>query len=131
MRNVFITVLLASLSVTHASPVFSSPTRLPGIVPVRAAAEHPLITPSPSLNDPTRTVKLRRGIISDIKSGFHVAESKVEGVIGSELSGLPTYVASGVANFFQDFPTGDKVQSSLGLDDDQVAALPTQVLNVP
>ena len=34
-------------------------------------------------------------------------------------------------NFFQDFPTGDKVQSELGIDDQQLAALPTQVLNVP
>lgn len=34
-------------------------------------------------------------------------------------------------NFFQDFPTGDKVQSSLGLSDEQVEAYPTQVLNIP
>ena len=131
MQYICIAVLLASLSVAHASPVFSSPTRRPGIVPVRAAAEHPLITPSPSINDATRSLKLRRDVISDVKSHFNIAESKVEGVVASELSGLPTYVASGVANFFQDFPTGDKVQSSLGLDDEQVAALPTQVLNVP
>ena len=131
MRNILTTLLLTSVPLVRASLAFSQPTRLPGIIPVRAAAEYPLITPSPSYNDPTKTVKLRRGVISDIKSGFSVAQSKVDGVIGSELSGLPTYVASGVANFFQDFPTGDKVRSSLGLDDEQIAALPTQVLNVP
>lgn len=38
---------------------------------------------------------------------------------------------TGIPNFFQDFPTGDKVQSSLGIDDDQLAALPTNVLNLP
>jgi hypothetical protein len=36
-----------------------------------------------------------------------------------------------VPNFFQDFPQGNDVQSSLGLDDSQVAALPTNVLNIP
>lgn len=93
--------------------------------PVAAAlAEPPLITPSPSQWDPTRTLKSRRGVISDI-----------EGDVNSVLSGLgsdiPSYVASGVPNFFQNFPTGDSVRSSLGLEDSQVAALPTQVLNVP
>ena len=34
-------------------------------------------------------------------------------------------------NFFQDFPTGSTVQSSLGLNNSQLSALPTQVLNLP
>ena len=34
-------------------------------------------------------------------------------------------------NFFQDFPTGNDVQSSLGLDDAQLAAYPTSVMNLP
>ncbi|KAJ7281609.1 hypothetical protein C8J57DRAFT_1298129 [Mycena rebaudengoi] len=40
-------------------------------------------------------------------------------------SAIPSYVASGT------FPTGTAVQSSLGLSDADVAALPTQVLNLP
>jgi hypothetical protein len=39
--------------------------------------------------------------------------------------------SSGVPNFFQNFPTGTDVQSSLSLNDSQLAALPTQVLNLP
>lgn len=38
---------------------------------------------------------------------------------------------AGVANFFQDFPSGSAVQTSLGLSDEQLAALPTNVLNIP
>ena len=93
--------------------------------PDKVAQGKALITPAPATANwhPTKTLK-RRGIISDIT-----------GDVGSILSGLgsdiPSYVASGIPNFFQDFPTGDKVQSSLGLDDDQVKALPTQVLNIP
>ena len=89
-----------------------------------AKPEAPIITPSPATWDPTKTEKLRRGIVSDLAGDV--------GSILSQLgSNIPSYVASGVPNFFQDFPTGDKVKSSLGLADSQIAALPTQVLNVP
>lgn len=84
-----------------------------------------LITPSPSTWDPTRTRELlKRDILSDVKQD-------VGGVLSELGSKIPAYVASGVPNFFQDFPTGDKVRSSLGIDDSQVSALPTQVLNIP
>lgn len=60
--------------------------------------------------------------------------SSIEGGIDSILSNLgsdvPSYVASGIPNFFQGFPTGDAVKSSLGIDDKELAALPTQVLNI-
>ena len=112
-------VWLAAISIhcfTTASPTVPQPAA--------AAPEHPLITPSPASWDPTRTYKSRRDIISDL-----------EGDVNSILSGLgsdiPSYVASGIPNFFQDFPTGDNVKSSLGLQDSQIAALPTQVLNLP
>jgi len=100
----------------------------PGVVPAPnpnpVAPRDPLITPSPVEYDPSRTVRFaRRNIISDAKGQF---DSVLSG-LGSD---IPSYVASGVPNFFQDFPTGDKVQSSLGIDDDQVDALPTQVLNI-
>ena len=95
---------------------------LPRPAAVRAQ-EEPLITPSPAIWDPTKTYKSRRDILSDF-------QSDVGGIL-SDLGNIPSYVASGVPNFFQDFPTGDKVKSSLGLDDDQIAALPTQVLNIP
>ena len=116
MLNNFAPLLLALLPLITASP---APTE-----PIPALQEKPLITPSPAVWDPTKTYKSRRDILSDVK-----------GDVNSILSGLgsdiPSYVASGIPDFFQDFPTGDKVKSSLGLDDSQVAALPTQVLNIP
>ena len=96
----------------HASPVDPNPAAV--------AEEQPLITPAPTTWDPTKT---RRDILSDVGVD-------IKSVI-SDLGNVPSYVASGVPNFFQDFPTGAGVQSSLGLDDNQVAALPTQVLNIP
>lgn len=95
--------------------------------PAVVGAQQPLITPSPALWDPTKTYKLRRDVFDDLKSK---ANEEVGDVL-SMLGNVPGYVASGIPNFFQDLPVADKVQSSLGLDDDQVAALPTQVLNVP
>ncbi len=116
------TVLLALLPLASSSVVHRSLPRPAGVV-----QRQPIITPSPAQWSPTKTYK-KRGVISD-------AVGDVTGDVKSILAGLgsdiPTYVASGVPNFFQDFPTGDKVQSSLGLDDDQVKALPTQVLNIP
>lgn len=107
-RSVFLSCCLNTL--TLASPV----------VDQAAVAQ---ITPSPVQDHPTRTWKHRRDIISDLK-----------GDVNSILSGLgsdiPSYVASGIPNFFQDFPTGDSVASSLSLDKSQIAALPTQVLNI-
>jgi hypothetical protein len=49
----------------------------------------------------------------------------------SVLGTYPSYIASGVPNFFQDFPTGTAVESSLGISDGDLAATPTQVLNIP
>ena len=93
--------------------------------PAPTVEELALITPSPSTWDPTRTRDiLKRDIFSDVKQD-------VAGVLSELGSKIPAYVASGVPNFFQDFPTGDKVKSSLGIDDSQVSALPTQVLNIP
>ncbi|MCJ1338702.1 hypothetical protein MMC09_003991 [Bachmanniomyces sp. S44760] len=92
--------------------------------PTEAEQERPLITPSPVAWDPTTTAKHRRDILSDI-------DNDVNSVLSGLGSDIPSYVASGVPNFFQNFPTGDGVASSLGLDSSQVAALPTQVLNIP
>ena len=127
MPRLLVTILLAGLPIAYASPPFPGPSKVPNAIPAGIAAERPLITPSPSLQDPTKTVKLRRGVADDIKSGF----SDVQGYVSSQLGALPSYVADGVANFFQGFPVGDDVKSSLGLDDEQIAALPTQVLNIP
>ena len=105
-------LLLALIRHVYASPIDANPAAI--------AEEQPLITPAPTTWDPTKT---RRDILSDVGVD-------VKSVI-SDLGNVPSYVASGVPNFFQDFPTGAGVQSSLGLDDSQVAALPTQVLNIP
>ena len=112
------TLLLSLLPLTHATAVRRSIPR-----PGQVGQEQPLITPSPASWHPTQTYK-KRGVISDLA-----------GDVNSILSGLgsdvPSYVASGVPNFFQGFPTGADVQSSLGLNDSQVKTLPTQVLNIP
>ena len=100
--------VLALLPLASASPA-----------PIPAAAPMPVVTPSPVYYEPTRTLD-RRGLVDDIKS-----------VLGSLGSNIPSYVASGVANFFQDLPTGPAVQKTLGLSDAQIQALPTQVLNIP
>ncbi|OKP00596.1 hypothetical protein PENSUB_7741 [Penicillium subrubescens] len=81
----------------------------------------PAITPSPVEKNPSPVVQ--RDILSDV-------ESDVNNVLSSLGSDLPSWVASGVPNYFQNFPTGDAVASSLGLKSSDLAALPTNVLNI-
>ncbi|KAJ7504449.1 hypothetical protein B0H11DRAFT_2154582 [Mycena galericulata] len=101
----------------------ASPTPIPGPTPTSPRAHVPPPPPQPTVftSNPRLT---RRNVLTDL-----------DGDINSILSGLgsaiPSYVASGVPNFFQGFPTGTAVQSSLGLADADIAALPTQVLNLP
>ena len=87
-------------------------------------APQPLITPPPSLAARDARALAERDI-------FDAATSYVGGLISSLGSSVSGYVASGVPQFFQDLPTGTAVESSLGISDDDLAASPTQVLNVP
>ncbi|KAK3674521.1 hypothetical protein LTR78_005607 [Recurvomyces mirabilis] len=80
-------------------------------------------TPAPTEWNPSRTVKHRRDILSSV-------EGDINSVLSGLGSGIPSYVASGVPNFFQGFPTGQAVESSLGIGDSELAAVPTNVLNI-
>jgi hypothetical protein len=108
------TVLLALIPVALAAPAPH---------PVAAPVAHPMITPRASLTDRTPSRVQERDIISSIEG----LGSYLTSVLGT----YPSYIASGVPNFFQDFPTGTAVMSSLGINDDDLAATPTQVLNIP
>lgn len=111
--------LLHTLTILAAAYAIAEP-KPDGLMP-----EHPLITPSPTLlGDVTRTVKHRRGILDDLKGNANSVLSELG-------SNIPSYVASGVPNFFQGFPAAEDVRQSLGLDDSQISALPTSVLNIP
>ncbi|KAI0384632.1 hypothetical protein F5Y04DRAFT_269159 [Hypomontagnella monticulosa] len=79
---------------------------------------HPMITPAPDLNN--------RVVQRDFDPG-----SYINSIIDGFGSGVSSYIASGVPQFFQDFPSGEAVESSLGISDSELAATPTQVLNIP
>lgn len=93
-------------------------------------ARDPIVTPSPVKRDATLTYKDRRDIISDIASLASEAGSDIGNILSS-LGNVPSYVASGIPNYFQGFPTGDAVASSLGIGSSELAAVPTQALNIP
>lgn len=80
--------------------------------------EHPMITPAPVLKP--RQLERRVDLTSYLGSVFSS--------LGSDVS---SFVASGVPQFFNDLPTGTAVQSSLGISSSDLAASPTQALNVP
>ncbi|KAF2205053.1 hypothetical protein GQ43DRAFT_363275 [Delitschia confertaspora ATCC 74209] len=93
---------------------------------VRAPFTAPIITPAVV---PQHGLDRRSpDIISDIVNGAGDALHSLGSVIGQD---LPSYVMSGIPNYFQGFPTGDQVKSSLGINDRDLNAKPTQVLNIP
>jgi hypothetical protein len=92
--------------------------------------EAALITPPP-----TRTLAVygsyerdRRGIISDITSELDGYLNSVFSELGSA---IPSYVSNGLLPGLQGLPTGSAVESSLGIKSSDLAATPTQVLNIP
>lgn len=96
------------------------------LLPVVAAipAPHPMITPAPVLSPRDRQALAERDFASN-------AESYVNSILTGFGGDVSSFVASGVPQFFQGLPTGTQVQSSLGISDSDLAAKPTQVLNVP
>jgi hypothetical protein len=86
-----------------------------------------MITARAKLSDRAPARVYERGVVSSIESSIEGLGSYLSSVLGT----YPSYVASGVPNFFQNFPTGSAVESSLGISDDDLAATPTQVLNIP
>ncbi|KAI1389122.1 uncharacterized protein F4822DRAFT_270345 [Hypoxylon trugodes] len=85
---------------------------------ILAVPAHPMITPAPDIRD--------RVAARDFDPGNYI--NSVLSGLGSDVS---SYEASGVPQFFQDFPSGTAVESSLGIKDSDLAATPTQVLNIP
>ena len=94
---------------------------LPSVLAV--PAPHPMITPAPVLN-PRYSGALAERQLDSIGSYI---DSVLTG-IGSDIS---SFVASGVPEYFAGLPTGTQVMSSLGISDSDLAATPTQVLNIP
>ncbi|KAF2792209.1 hypothetical protein K505DRAFT_418602 [Melanomma pulvis-pyrius CBS 109.77] len=101
----------------------------PTAVPAKVEARAPVITPAAIRFDGAHSYMYdRRNILSDIASGADNILHSLGSVLGQD---LPSYVISGVPNFFQDFPTGKEVLSKLGISDGDLDAKPTEVLNIP
>lgn len=86
-------------------------------------APHPMITPAPVLT--ARDLeRLERRLNLD-------PASYLDSVFKSLGSGVSSFIASGVPQFFNDLPTGTAVESSLGIKSSDLDASPTQALMVP
>lgn len=81
-----------------------------------------MITPPPALDRRA----LERLQNRDLDFGGYLGS-----VFSSLGSGVSSFVASGVPQFFNDLPTGTAVESSLGISSGDLDASPTQALNLP
>jgi hypothetical protein len=139
--------LLLSATLGFASAVaIPEPTAVPAKVEVRA----PVVTAAAIRFDGQHSYLQKKDIIDDIKSGVDGALQSAESVFGTALpsfftegtqmhkaklctSGacLLTFFFLGIPGWFEGLPTGNEVLKSLDIDDDDLAAKPTEVLNVP
>lgn len=118
--------LLVSAALRAVSAVaIPEPTAAPDRVVIRA----PETTPAAIYFEGGRSyIYDKRNILSDIISGVDGIAKSWGSVLGTD---LPSYFTEGIPNWFQDLPTGSQVLSSLGMKDDDLAATPTEVLNIP
>ncbi|KAF2631841.1 hypothetical protein BU25DRAFT_418580 [Macroventuria anomochaeta] len=116
-------LLSATLGLAHAITL-PDPTAAPAKVEVRA----PIVTPAAIRFDDRYSYVQRRNILDDIKSGVEGVAKSWGSVLGTD---LPSFFTDGIPGWFENLPTGTDVMSSLGIGDDDLAAIPTQVLNVP
>lgn len=117
--------LLLGAALKAAAVAIPEPTAAPA--PVEAHA--PITTPAPVVFVGGKSYVLdKRNILDDIKSGVEGVAKSWGSVLGTD---LPNYFTEGIPNWFQDLPTGSQVLSSLGIGDDDLAAAPTEVLNIP
>ncbi|KAJ4315490.1 hypothetical protein N0V94_005927 [Neodidymelliopsis sp. IMI 364377] len=116
-------LLSATLGFAHAVAL-PEPTAVPARVEVRA----PIVTPAAIRFDGRHSYVQQRDILDDIKSGVEGIAASWGSVLGKD---LPSFFTDGIPGWFENLPTGTDVMSSLGIGDDDLAAIPTQVLNVP
>lgn len=95
-----------------------------------SVVEKALITPAPT---PTQAIYrgyagAKRGLLSDFTSDL---DSYVNSVFSDLGSAIPSYVSNGLLPNLQGLPTGSAVASSVGASSSDLAASPTQVLNIP
>lgn len=69
--------------------------------------------------------ELRRGLFDDLKEKFGDGKEKLDDAKEKFEDAVPR------SDLIPGIPAPDEVESILGIGDDQIAALPTQVLNIP
>jgi hypothetical protein len=96
--------------------------------PVKVDVRAPLVTPAAIRFDGQHSYLQKKDIIDDIRSGVNGVAKSWGSVIGQD---LPSFFTEGIPGWFEGLPTGSQVLSSLGIKDGDLAAKPTEVLNVP
>ncbi|KAH7350311.1 hypothetical protein BKA66DRAFT_291216 [Pyrenochaeta sp. MPI-SDFR-AT-0127] len=116
-------LLSTTLAFAHAIALPEA-TPVPAKVQVRA----PVVTPAAIRFDGQHSYVQRRDILDQIKSGVDGIAHSWASVLGTD---LPSFFTEGVPGWFEGLPTGTQVLSSLNIGDDDLAAKPTEVLNIP
>ncbi|EDU44766.1 conserved hypothetical protein [Pyrenophora tritici-repentis Pt-1C-BFP] len=100
----------------------------PTVAPAKVVIQAPVVTPAAIRFHGRHSYVQKRNIIDDIQSGADKYVKSIGSVLGTD---LPSFFTEGIPGWFEGLPTGSQVLSSLGINDGDLAAQPTQVLNIP
>ncbi|KAF1848191.1 uncharacterized protein K460DRAFT_277698 [Cucurbitaria berberidis CBS 394.84] len=95
--------------------------------PSKVQVGAPIVTPAAIRFDGRHSYVQQRDLLNQIKSGVDGVAHSWASVLGTD---LPSFFTDGIPGWFDGLPTGTQVLSKLGIGDD-LAAKPTEVLNVP
>ncbi|KAF2639941.1 hypothetical protein P280DRAFT_401151 [Massarina eburnea CBS 473.64] len=128
MHAPVVPALLGAVAVHRVAAIaIPEATAVPANVQIRTS--QPQVTPAPIVFRGDRSYAHdKRNVLSDIASGVDNVAKSWGSVLGTD---LPSFFTEGIPNWFQDFPTGTQVLSKAGISDGDLAAKPTEVLNIP
>jgi hypothetical protein len=104
---------------------------LGSLAAVAVAAPQPIPDPTPVLVAEPREATITPVAKLEERNIFEDASSYVGGVLSSLGSGVQSFVASGIPEYFANLPVGKEAQDALDVSDEEVDATPTSVLNLP
>lgn len=101
--------------------ICSFPSLLLALLPLANAIPHPV--------EEARAMITARAILG--QDPIPIEKRGLASILGTKASSYINSIESEVETWFVGLPTGTAVLSSLGIDDGDLAAEPTQVLNIP
>lgn len=89
-----------------------------------------IVLPPPTPTTPPNVRLQERGVVDDLSKIFSEA-TVAPADVTKWVAALPSDIAGGILPQFENLPDSDAIKKQLQLNDDQINALPVNILNIP